>query len=112
MAIGTALAAALAGGLLAGTGSGIAGAMSASAEKDAAKQAALGPIRGGTERAGNKNGVTPDMATIARIGEASIPIKSPVYGNPIDPNDLFSPKNFGAGFQRAAFKKPTFNRAF
>jgi hypothetical protein len=97
MAISTALAAALAGGLLSGVGAGVGGAMSASADKDAAKQQALGPIRGGTERAGNKEGM-PSMQALERIGKASIPIKSPVYGDPINPNDLFAQKSFGTGF--------------
>ncbi len=92
------LFAALAGGAVGGLGTGIGAALESDAEKDAAKEAALGPIRGGTKRAGENNGLGPDMGTLEKIGQASVPIKSPVYGDPINPADLFSQKSFGTGF--------------
>ena len=93
----------LGGGALAGTGSGIAASMEADATKDAAKMNQEGPVRGGSERAGNKGqvGVMPDASVLEKLGQTSLPLRSPVYGGmPVDMNSLFKPQNFGAGFSR------------
>lgn len=95
--IGEALAAALAGGLLSGVGTGVSAALSSNDAKEAAK----GPVRGGTERAGNKgemSSMMPDASTLEKLGQTALPIQSPVYGNPIDMNQLYNPQKFGSGF--------------
>lgn len=86
-----------------GAGAGISASMEADAAEDAAKEQALGPIRGGTTRAGNKGDVTatPNLATLEKLGQTSVPMRNPVYGNsamPVDLEKLFQPKNFGSGF--------------
>lgn len=69
---------------------------------DDPKEAQMGPVRGGTERAGNKEtaGLTPDMSTLEKLGQTALPIRQPVYGDPIDLTQLSTPQKFGAGFQR------------
>lgn len=95
------LVAALAGGALAGIGTGIGGALQANASKDSQKIAAQGPVRGGSERAGNATnpGQMPDASVLAKLGQTMIPLRSPVYGGgPVDMQNAFAPKPFGTGF--------------
>jgi len=97
-------AALLTGGALAGgAGGAISASAGADAAKDAAKEAALGPIRGGTNRAGNRGAFSlmPNSSIMSRLGENSIPMASPAAGQPIDMSKLFEPKTFGTGFSNS-----------
>lgn len=102
-------------------GSVIAGKESAAAARDAAKEAAKGPIRGGTDRAGNQaemEGFKFDPSAMEKLGANSIQQQNPVYGgssggsNPIDLNSLFKPQSFGQGYSVGQPQQPKFNNGF
>lgn len=101
-----------------GIGSGIAASTAADAQKDAALETAKGPVRGGTERAGNLGEKGFDLGVLEKIGQTAVPMRAPVYGNagagamPVDTNKLFQPKQFGAGFQAGNYNLPNVTRRF
>jgi len=95
------LMALLGAGAAAGAGTGISGALQSGATKEAAKTANLGPVRGGSDRAGNggKWAVNPETTALERIGQNALKIRTPVYGqNPIDFSQLSQPQAFGQGY--------------
>ena len=92
-----------AAGLLAGSAlaTGLGSAISANAEEAVAKEAALGPVRGGSTRAGNPSNISlkPDQSTLEKIGQVTLPVNPPAYGaNPVDLRELFKKQQFGQGY--------------
>ena len=120
--IGLPAALAIAGGsLLGGVGGGLGSYMSGKAEENAAaakaradmkitKENALGPVRGGSERAFEMGGLGPtgSMERLGALTLAGAPNTSGVGGLTLPPvagaagdinlEQLFSPKKFGAGY--------------
>lgn len=90
----------LSAGAAAGVGTGISGALQGSATKSAAKISNEGPVRGGSARAGNadKWALSPEATALERIGKNALATRSPVYGNPIDFDQLTRPQQFGTGY--------------
>ncbi len=98
--IAPAVAAALigaAGSTVAGIGSGMFEKKKADQETAMQKEALRGPIRGGSERAGNAGDFKVDDEVMAKLGQTAIPTKTPVYGS-MDLEALFKPQSFGKGF--------------
>lgn len=111
----------LGGGALSGVGQGIGASMESDAREDAAREAALGPIRGGTERAGNRGqlSLAPSLGALEKIGQIAVPMRPPVYGSaggpnmpPVDMSKLFQPRQFGTGFQAGNYNLNNVPRRF
>lgn len=101
MPIGTAAAIALGlGALTGGVGSALAAKGSGDAQKEAQRIANMGPVRGGSDRAGGqKIDIMADPEKLAKLGEIMAPLRSPVYGDmPLDLKALYNPQKFGTGF--------------
>lgn len=98
------LVAGLGGGALAGVGAGIGSSLESGAKKEAAEISNKGPVRGGSERAGNKGAVAlaSDPSTLEKLGQTTLPLRNPVYGPPIDFDSLYQPQKFGSGYSVGA----------
>ena len=91
----------VASALTSGVGGAIASEAEGSAQKDVARIGAMGPVRGGSTRAGNPSNISlkPDQSTLEKIGQVTLPVNPPAYGaNPVDLRELFKKQQFGQGY--------------
>jgi len=97
------LLAMLGGALIGGIGDALGFSEKQKAEKEKIQQKAMGPIRGGSSRAGFTGGQKPSpspmpQTTLEKLGQITTPT-NPVYGDmPLDLNQAQKPKPFGTGF--------------